>query len=87
MSLWLPRDHDGYKVSKGLSERLLSLNRSFFPATWIRVGMGGLMLGKCWGNGSQSMDSEATIGLDHSSGGLNQGRYGRANAREMLGKW
>ena len=26
--------------------------------------MGGLMLGKCWGNGSQSMDSEATIGLD-----------------------
>ena len=53
----------------------------------IRVGMGGLMLGKCSGNGSQSMDSEATGGLDKSSGGLNQGRYGRANAREMLGKW
>ena len=45
------------------------------------------MLGKCSGNGSQSMDSEAAIGLDCSSGGLDQGRYGRADAREMLGKW
>jgi hypothetical protein len=26
LSLWLPRDHDGYEVSTGLSERLLSLN-------------------------------------------------------------
>ena len=33
---------------------------------------------KCWGNGSQSNDSEATIGLHSFANGLNQDRYGRA---------
>ena len=32
------------------------------------------------------MDSEATRGLNTLSGGLDQGRYGSANAREMVAR-